>query len=393
MDMYTNLQNRLQAMKDGGTYKEYQFIRKPMGSHTNIEKHDDVMVLCSNNYIGLCDNQEIIDAGHKALDDYGVGAASVRFICGTYDIHRQLEEKTAQFMHTEACLTYMTCWNANTGVIPAITFEGDCIISDELNHASIIDGGRLASRKVQRYIYKHSDMEDLERILKETQDMNTRLVITDGVFSMEGDFAKLDQVYELCQKYKAVLLVDDSHGMGVVGKTGRGVIEHFGLLGKIDIITGTYGKALGGSAGGFVAGRKEVIDMCVQASRTSLFTNSLPPVVAAMSLKAIEILEREPERIDSLHKKVAYLRKRLKEEGFEPLDGESAIVPIIVKETAKAIKIAKAMLEKKIYVTGFGFPVVPEGTARIRIQVSDALSYEDIDYSVKAFKEVFDSLD
>lgn len=393
MDLYSNLQNRLNAMKQGGTYKEYQYLTTPMSSKSNIEKYNEVIVLCSNNYIGLCDNKEIIQAGHDALDKYGVGAASVRFICGTYDIHRQLEQKTAEFMHTESCLTYMTCWNANTGVIPAITFEGDCIISDALNHASIIDGCRLASKKVERFVYKHSDMEDLERLLKESDRFNTKLVITDGVFSMEGDIAKLDEIYVLCKKYGAILMVDDSHGMGVIGDTGRGAIEYHNLLGKIDIITGTYGKALGGSAGGFVAGRQEVIDMCIQASRTSLFTNSLPPVVAAMALKSVQILERDPSIIESLHKKVKYLRQRLHEEGFEPLEGDSAIVPIIVKETAKAIKIAKAMLDKNVYVTGFGFPVVPEGTARIRIQVSDALSYEDIDYAVKAFKEVFDNLD
>lgn len=392
MDFYSNLRNKLQAMKDGGTYKEYQYLTTPMSNKSDIEKYDEVIVLCSNNYIGLCNNKEVIQAGHEALDKYGAGAASVRFICGTYDIHRQLEKETAEFMHTESCLTYMSCWNANTGVIPAIVFEGDCIISDALNHASIIDGCRLTSRKVERFVYKHSDMEDLERLLKEGERFNTRLVITDGVFSMEGDIAKLDEIYKLCKKYKAILLVDDSHGMGVVGATGRGAIEYHNLLGKIDIITGTYGKALGGSAGGFVAAKKEVIDMCIQASRTSLFTNSLPPVVAAMSLKAIQLLKRDNSIIESLHKKVKYLRQRLHEEGFEPLEGESAIVPIIVGDTAKAIRIAKAMLEKKVYVTGFGFPVVPEGTARIRIQVSDALSYEDIDYSVKAFKEVFDNL-
>ncbi len=393
MDLYSNLQNRLQSMKESGTYKEYQYLTTPMSNKSNIEKYNEVIVLCSNNYIGLCNNKEIIQAGHEALDKYGVGAASVRFICGTYDIHRQLEKETADFMHAESCLTYMTCWNANTGVIPAILFEGDCIISDALNHASIIDGCRMVNKKVEKFVYKHSDMEELERLLKDSDRFNTKLVITDGVFSMEGDIAKLDEIYVLCKKYGAILMVDDSHGMGVIGKTGRGAIEYHNLLGKIDIITGTYGKALGGSAGGFVAAKQEVIDMCIQASRTSLFTNSLPPVVAAMALKSIQILKRDPSIIESLHKKVKYLRQRLHEEGFEPLEGDSAIVPIIVKETAKAIKIAKAMLKKNVYVTGFGFPVVPEGTARIRIQVSDALSYEDIDYAVKAFKEVFDNVD
>lgn len=393
MDLYTNLGNRLKAMKEAGTYKEYQYLKTPMSNKAEIEKYNSVIVLCSNNYIGLCNNPEIIKAGHDALDKYGAGAASVRFICGTFDIHRELEQKTAEFLHTESCLTYMTCWNANTGVIPSITFEGDCIISDALNHASIIDGCRMANKKVEKFVYKHSDMEDLERVLKEAKDFNTKLVITDGVFSMEGDIAKLDEIYKLVKKYNAILMVDDSHATGVIGRTGRGSVEYHDLLGKVDIITGTYGKALSGAGGGFVAGRKEIIDMCIQTSRPSLFTNSLPPVVAAMALKALEILKSDPHMITSLHDKVKYLRKKLHEAGFEPLLGDSAIVPIIVKDTAKSIKIAKAMLDKGVYVTGFGFPVVPEGTARIRIQVSDALTYEDIDYSVKAFKEIFDGLE
>ncbi|MDX1359502.1 MAG: aminotransferase class I/II-fold pyridoxal phosphate-dependent enzyme, partial [Clostridia bacterium] len=318
------------------------------------------------------------------------GAASVRFICGTFDIHRQLEEKTAEFLHTEASLSYTSCWNANTAVIPALVGSGDCIISDELNHASIIDGCRLASKKVQRFVYKHSDMEDLERILKEASEFGTKLVITDGVFSMEGDLANLPKINELAKKYDAIVLVDESHATGVLGDTGRGTIEFYDMLGEIDIITGTYGKALGGAGGGFVAGKQEVIDLCIQSSRPSLFSNSLPPVLAAMALEAVKYLESNPGIVKSLHEKTAYIRKGLKDLGLNPLDGESAIVPIIVGETAKAISMAKAMLDKGVYVTGFGYPVVPEGTARIRIQVSDALTYEDLDYSMKVVKEISD---
>ncbi|MFO7612739.1 MAG: glycine C-acetyltransferase [Clostridia bacterium] len=391
-DFYERIRGQIEDMKAAGKYKEYQHITTPMSGRTVIENHDEVTVMCSNNYLGLSDKPEIINAGIEALGRYGVGAASVRFICGTFDIHRDLEKKTADFLDMEAALSYTSCWNANTAVIPALVGEGDCIISDELNHASIIDGCRLASKKVQRYVYKHSDMSDLEGILKETQSFGTRLLITDGVFSMEGDLVKLPDIKKLADKYSAVIMVDESHSTGVIGRTGRGTPEFFGMKGKIDIVTGTYGKALGGAGGGFVAGKKEVIDLCIQTSRPSLFSNSLPPVVAAMALRAIEYLEDNPEIVESLHKKTAYLRKCLKDAGLEPLDGESAIIPIIVGETARAIRMARAILEKKVFVTGFGFPVVPEGTARIRLQVSDALSYDDLDNAVSVISEVYKKL-
>ncbi|MDX1357339.1 MAG: glycine C-acetyltransferase [Clostridia bacterium] len=388
---YEKLNKQLADMKAAGKYKEYQYLKTPMSNKAVIENYDEVIVLCSNNYLGLSDKPEIIQAGKDALDKYGVGAASVRFICGTYDVHRLLEEKTAEFLHTEASLSYTSCWNANTAVIPALVGAGDCIISDELNHASIIDGCRLTSKKVQRFVYKHSDMKDLERILKESGDFDTKLVITDGVFSMEGDLANLPEINRLAKEYNAIVLVDESHATGVLGKTGRGTVEFYDMLGDIDIITGTYGKALGGAGGGFVAGKREVIDLCIQSSRPSLFSNSLPPVLAAMALAAVEYLENNPGIVESLHKKTDYLRKGLKDLGLNPLEGESAIVPIIVGDTAKAISMAKAMLDKGVYVTGFGYPVVPEGTARIRIQVSDALTYEDLDYSMKVVKEIHDS--
>ena len=390
-EFYSGIKSTLEEMKNLGKYKSYQYLKTPMSNKAVIEKFNEVIILCSNNYIGLCDNKEIIKAGQEALEKYGVGAASVRFICGTFDIHRQLEQKVATFLHTESCLTYTSCWSANTALIPVLVGQGDCIISDELNHASIIDGCRLTSKKVQRFIYKHSDMNDLEQLLINASNYKTKLVITDGVFSMEGDLAKLKDIVLLCKKYKATLMVDESHATGVIGNTGRGTIEHFGLLGEVDIITGTFGKALGGSGGGFVASKKEVIDLCIQNSRPSLFSNSLPPVIAAMSLKAIEVLDNNPNIIKSLHDKTNYLREALNKKGIKPLEGESAIVPIIVGETKKAISMAKQIMEKNVYVTGFGYPVVPEGEARIRIQVSEALTYEDIDYCVEVIKEVYDN--
>lgn len=388
---YEGIETKLQEMKDLGKYKEYQYLKSPMSNKSVIEKYEEVIILCSNNYLGFSDNKEIVKAGQEALEKYGVGAASVRFICGTYDIHRELEEKVAEFLHTESALTYTSCWNANTAVIPVLVGEGDCIISDELNHASIIDGCRLANKKVQRFVYRHSDMKHLEQLLTEAKEFNTKLVITDGVFSMEGDLARLDEIVDLCKKHDAVLMVDESHATGVMGNTGRGTIEHFGMLGQIDIITGTFGKALGGSGGGFVAASRKVVDLCIQNSRPSLFSNSLPPVIAAMSLKAIEILDGHPELVQSLHQKTKYLRKKLNENGIYPLEGESAIVPIIVGETKKAISMAKEIMKKNVYVTGFGYPVVPEGQARIRIQVSDALTYDDIDACVSVIKEVYDA--
>ena len=361
------ISRQLKDLKDAGKYKVYQYLKTPMSNKAELEKFNEVIVLCSNNYLGLSNNPEIIEAGKMALEKYGVGAASVRFICGTYDIHRELEKRTADFLGMEASLSYTSCWNANTAVIPALVGAGDCIISDELNHASIIDGCRLASKKVQRFVYKHSDMEDLERVLSEAKEFETKLVITDGVFSMEGDIANLPEIKRLADKYDAVTMVDESHATGVMGKTGRGTLEFYDMVGEFDIITGTYGKALGGAGGGFVAASREVVELCVQSSRPSLFSNSLPPVIAAMAIKAIDYLDSHPEMVDSLHKKTMYLRNGLKKEGLKPLDGESAIVPIIVGETARAIGMAKAMLDKGLYVTGFGYPVVPEGTARIRI--------------------------
>ncbi len=386
-----SLQKELDALKAAGTYKHLRHLTTPMAAEVHMEEAGDVIVLSSNNYLGLSDQPEVVEAGIEGLRKYGAGTASVRFICGTYDIHRTLEERIASFLGTEASLTYVSCWNANTGLFATICGEGSAIISDELNHASIIDGVRLAS-KAKRAVYKHGDMADLEAILRQAQDdkKSPILVVTDGVFSMEGSLAKLPEIVALCKKYGAVSVVDDSHGTGVMGKTGRGTIEHFGLTGQIDIITGTLGKALGGAAGGFVAGSHALIDMLIQRSRPQLFSNALPATVACSSLAAIDYLDAHPELVDRLRENVAYFRARLVKLGFKPLDGPSAIVPIIIGETAKAIAMSDKLLKRGVFVTGFGFPVVPEGTARIRTQLSAALTKDEMDRALAAFATLGD---
>lgn len=384
---YSNLEEELRGLKQEGTYKKLQHLQSALSSKTKVEGFNDVIVLCSNNYLGLADKPEIIDAGISALEKYGAGAASVRFICGTYDIHRNLESKIAGFLDTEAALTYTSCWAANTAIIPALLKSGDSVISDELNHASIIDGCRLVGKEVKRFVYKHSDMNSLEEKLKEAGENGTKLIVTDGVFSMEGDIALLPEIIELAEKYEALVMVDDSHSTGVIGKTGRGTEEYYNMAGKVDIITGTLGKALGGAGGGFIAAKKSVVDICIQRSRPHLFSNSLPPVLAAIGIAALEYLEENPGIISSLHEKVNYFRNKLKQEGLKPLEGDSAIIPIIIGDTAKAISIANDIMNKGVYAIGFGYPVVPEGTARIRIQISDALSYSDMDYAIGAIKE------
>jgi len=377
----------LDKLKAAGTYKQLRHITGPMAPEVHMEEAGDVIVLSSNNYLGLSDEPSVIAAGKAGLDKYGAGTASVRFICGTFDIHRILEDRIASFLGTEAALTYVSCWNANTGLFPTICEEGSAIVSDELNHASIIDGCRLAS-KAKRERYKHGDMADLEAKLQALARCAPILIVTDGVFSMEGSVAKLPEIVALAKKYGAVTVVDDSHGTGVTGKTGRGTIEHFGLESQIDIITGTLGKALGGAAGGFVAGSHALIDTLIQRSRPQLFSNALPATVACSSLQAIEYLDTHPELAEKLRENVAYFRAGLQRLGFKPLDGESAIVPIIVGDTAFAIAMSDALLKKGVFVTGFGFPVVPEGTARIRTQLSAALSKDEMDRALAAFETV-----
>lgn len=381
------LQSELDALKAAGTYKRLRHLTTPMAAEVHMEEAGDVIVLSSNNYLGLSDEPSVVEAGKGGLDQYGAGTASVRFICGTFDIHRRLEDRIAEFLGTEASLTYVSCWSANTGLFATICGPGSAIISDELNHASIIDGVRLAS-KAKRAVYKHGDMADLETKLKEAAGCAPILVVTDGVFSMEGSLAKLPEIVALAKRYDAVTVVDDSHGTGVMGKTGRGTIEHFGLTGQVDIITGTLGKALGGAAGGFVAGSHALIDTLIQRSRPQLFSNALPATVACSSLQAIEYLDAHPDLVDRLCENTAYFRAGLKRIGYKPLDGPSAIVPIIVGETASAIAISDKLLERGIFVTGFGFPVVPEGTARIRTQLSASLTKDEMDRALSAFEAV-----
>lgn len=385
---YEGIRNRLEGMKEAGTYKEYRYLESPMSARSQIKSKGDVLVLCSNNYLGLADNKELIQSGIEALEKYGAGGASVRFICGTYDIHQDLENKVAEFLGTEAALTYTSCWAANTAVIPALLQPGDTVLSDELNHASIVDGCRLIAKGVNKGVYRHSDMAHLEEKLQEAKDSPVKLVITDGVFSMEGDIAKLPEIVELVRKYNAILMIDDSHATGVIGKTGRGTEEYYDMIGSADIITSTFGKALGGAGGGFVAGRQEVIDLMVQVSRPHLFSNSLPPVLTSIAKTALEYLMNHPEIVQSLREKTNYFRKQLKDRGLNILEGDSAIIPIMIYDAPKAVSLANKLLDHGIYVTGFSYPVVPKGEARIRLQVSDALSYEDIDWASEVIQKL-----
>ncbi|HMD03487.1 MAG TPA: glycine C-acetyltransferase [Candidatus Baltobacteraceae bacterium] len=381
------LRKELDTLRAAGTYKRLRHLTTPMAPRVHMEEAGDVLVLSSNNYLGLADEPAVVAAGIEGLKRYGAGTASVRFICGTLEIHRQLEEKIASFFGFESALSYVSCWTANEGLIPTLATSGTRIVSDELNHASIIDGCRLAAGKRTRY--KHSDMSELEARLREAQAEKSRaFIITDGVFSMEGDLAKLPEIVALAKSYDAVTIVDDSHGTGVMGKSGRGTIEHYGLEGKVDIVTGTLGKALGGAAGGFVAASSSVIDTLIQRSRTQLFSNALPATVASSALRAIEVLESDPARVERLRQNTTQMRQGLERLGFRPIPGPSAIIPIVVGETSFAIAMSERLLREGVFVTGFGFPVVPEGTARIRVQMSSALTKEDIERALAAFDRV-----
>jgi len=367
-----------------GTYKQLRHLTTPMGPHAHMAEAGDVLILSSNDYLGLANDPGVVAAGREALERYGAGTASVRFICGTFEIHRELESAIADFLGTEAALSFPSCWSANEGLLPTIATKGNTLISDELNHASIIDGCRLAGATKVRY--RHADMADLEAKLRAAE--GTAFIVTDGVFSMEGSVAKLPEIVALAERYGAVTIVDDSHGTGVMGATGRGTIEHFGLAGRVDVVTGTLGKALGGAAGGFVAGSAALIDTLIQRARTQLFSNGLPATVAGSALRAIEVLRARPELVEKQRSNVAYFRAGLERLGYAPLAGPSAIVPIIVGETAAAIAGSDRLLREGVFVTGFGFPVVPEGTARIRVQISAALERDDLDAALRAFERV-----
>jgi glycine C-acetyltransferase len=389
--MNSQLQEQLAAeleqLRQAGTYKRFNTLTSPMDAVVRMEGRGEILVLSSNNYLGLASHPEVVRAGIEGLERYGAGTASVRFICGTFEAHHALEEKIASFVGTEAALSYVSCWNANEAVIPTLTDANTVLLSDALNHASIIDAMRLA-RPAHKIIYKHSDMGELRAGLESCGPGQRKLIVTDGVFSMEGNLARLPDILELARAHNAIVLVDDSHGTGVLGATGRGVAEHFGVLGEVDILTSTLGKALGGAAGGFVASSVEVCDVMAQRSRPQLFSNALPPTVACSARRAIEVLEETPSLVEQLRANTRYFRERLVEIGYAPLEGEAAILPIIVGDTAFAIRISERLLDEGVFVTGFGFPVVPEGTARIRVQMSAALKREHLDRALEAFQRV-----
>jgi glycine C-acetyltransferase len=377
----------LGSLREAGTYKRFNTVESPQGPVVQMAGRGDVIVLSSNNYLGLADHPDVVRAGVEGLQRYGAGTASVRFICGTFVPHLALERELAELSETEAALTYVSCWNANEAAIPTLTDERTVIISDELNHASIIDAIRLA-RPARKVRYAHSDMSELREALRSCEIDQRKLVITDGVFSMEGDLARLPDILELARAYDATVIVDDSHGVGVVGRTGRGVAEHFGALGQVDVITGTLGKALGGAAGGYVASAGEVCDLLAQRSRPQLFSNALPPTVACSAAEAVRVLRARPDLVVKLRENTCWFRSALRDAGFAPLDGEAAIIPIIVGETARAIQLSELLLERGVFVTGFGYPVVPEGTARIRVQMSAALEPMHLEQALAAFVEV-----
>jgi glycine C-acetyltransferase len=378
----------LKQLADSRQLKSFYRVTGPLGPTAMVEGHGDVIVLCSNNYLGLASHPEVVAAGIEGLKKYGAGTASVRFICGTLDCHRHIEETIARFVGTPAALTYVSCWNANEAVFPTLVGPDDCVLSDELNHASIIDSIRLVNKAAPREVYRHSDLADLEAKLKAHAGKACRWVVTDGVFSMEGDVAKLPELVALCRQYEALLVVDDSHGIGVLGQGGRGTPEHFGLHGQIDLLTGTLGKALGGAAGGYVAAGQHVIDMLEQRARPSLFSNALPATVACSASKAIEIVEREPQRVARLHANVARIRGGLTKLGFHLHDSPTAIIPIMIGDEADAIAKSKRLMELGVMVIGFGFPVVPKGQARLRVQVSAALEDDHIDQALEAFAKL-----
>jgi glycine C-acetyltransferase len=373
-----------------GTYKRLNFLDSPQAARVRMEDRGEVIILSSNNYLGLSNEPAVIAAGKQALDRYGAGTASVRFICGTFTIHRALEAACARLVGTAASLSFVSAWNANEAVPATLLTENDIVISDQLNHASIIDAIRLAKAiaKCQSAVYQHGKMEDLDAKRSAARDRRVKMVITDGVFSMEGAIAKLPDLIELCRKHEAVLVVDDSHGTGVLGKHGQGTAEHFGVLGEVDIVTSTLGKALGGAAGGFAAASAAVCDYLTQRARPQLFSNALPPTVAASSLASIEYLEAHPERVTALRENARYFREQLLDLGFRPLPGETPIIPVILGETAAAIRMSDLLLKEGVFVTGFGYPVVPQGQARVRCQISAAHTRQDLDQALAAFRKV-----
>ncbi len=388
--MYNNfqafLQNELQEIENAGLYKNERIITSPQRAAIKVNTGADVLNFCANNYLGLSDNKELIDAAKEALDTHGYGMSSVRFICGTQDLHKQLEAKIAEFFGTEDTILYAACFDANGGVFEPLFGEEDAIISDALNHASIIDGVRLC--KAKRYRYANANMEELENCLKLAQAQRHRIIVTDGVFSMDGNVAPLDQIYALAEKYDAMVMVDESHSAGVVGRTGRGTTEEFDLRGKIEIITGTLGKAFGGAIGGFTTGKKEIIAMLRQRSRPYLFSNSIPPMVAAAGIRMFDMMARTNELQDKLHENTAYFVEKMKAAGFDIKPTQSAICAVMLYDAKLSQVMAQRMLEEGIYVVGFYYPVVPKDQARIRVQISAGHEREHLDKCIAAFTKI-----
>ena len=383
---YEFYQNELSAIREAGTYKDERVIATPQKSRIDTTLAKGVVNMCANNYLGLSDNPDLIAAAKASYDQWGFGLSSVRFICGTQDIHKQLESRIAGFVGMEDAILYSSCFDANGGLFETILGPDDAIISDELNHASIIDGIRLCRAK--RFRYKNNDMDDLRAKLEEAKDCRIKLVATDGVFSMDGYIANLKGICDLAEQYDALVMVDESHAVGFMGEHGRGTSEYCGVMGRIDIITGTFGKALGGASGGYTAARKEIVDLLRQKSRPYLFSNALAPAICAASIRTLDMLEASTELRDRVHRNADYFRAQLSKLGFDLLPGEHPIVPIMLYDAKVAQEFAKRMLDKGVYVTGFCYPVVPMGKARIRTQISAGHTKEDLDFAVKCFGEV-----
>ncbi|TMD80939.1 MAG: glycine C-acetyltransferase [Chloroflexi bacterium] len=380
--MRSELTKQLQEIRDAGLWKPERVIGSAQGAKVAVLERD-ALNLCANNYLGLADDPRVVAAAHEALDRWGYGLASVRFICGTQEIHKELESGLSEFLGTEDTILYSSCFDANGGIFEALFDERDAIISDALNHASIIDGIRLC--KARRFRYASRDIADLEAQLKEASSARYRIVVTDGVFSMDGYLAPLPDICSLAERYNALVMVDDSHAVGFVGAGGRGTHEHHGVMGRVDVITGTLGKALGGASGGYVSGRREMVAMLRQRSRPYLFSNSVAPPIVAASLKVLELMRSAADLREKLRENTAFFRKRMADEGFDILPGEHPIVPVMIGDAAKAGRLAELMLERGVYVIGFSYPVVPQGKARIRAQVSAAHSRDDLERAVQAF--------
>lgn len=380
------LQQELAAIEEAGLYKRERIITSPQGADITVQGGKEVINFCANNYLGLSGDLRVIEAAKKAMDTHGYGLSSVRFICGTQDIHKELEKKIAEFLGTEDTILYAAAFDANGGVFEPLFDAQDAIISDELNHASIIDGVRLC--KAQRYRYKHDDMADLEAKLQETASLRHRIIVTDGAFSMDGTIAQLDKICQLAEKYNALVMIDESHCSGFMGKTGRGTHEYHNVMGKIDIITGTLGKALGGASGGFTSGRKEIIDMLRQRSRPYLFSNTLAPAITGASIAVLDMLSETTQLRDKLENNTQYFRKAMTEAGFDIKPGVHPIVPVMLYDAKLAQEFAAKMLDEGIYVIGFYYPVVPQGKARIRVQISAAHDQHHLDKAIAAFTKV-----